>query len=162
MLLLLISGCSDSVSASPQEVSKTFEQDFCVLAKATFGGMEAEMDIEKNGMSISIMVKSPTELAGMGIEISDEHAKISYNGMEQEIKKDSLPEGTPFLLVEELFDGLSDPESFTLSTENKELSAENENFFAVLSPEDFSPVSAEFPEYGTKFIFSDFKIKAGE
>ncbi|MBR5872016.1 MAG: hypothetical protein IKZ06_00010, partial [Oscillospiraceae bacterium] len=99
---------------------------------------------------------------GMGIEIFDEHAKISYNGMEQEIKKDSLPEGTPFLLLEELFEELSDPEDFVLSTENEKLFAKGEDFSAVLSKEDFSLVSAEFPAFGTKFTFSDFKFEAAE
>ena len=130
--------------------------------KAAFGENEAEITVLKNGMSISFSVYSPNELSGMGIEIFDEHAKISYNGMEQEIKKDSLPEGTPFLLLEELFDGLSDPEDFILSTENENLLADFGDFSAVLSAEDFSLISANFPAFETKFTFSDFEFLPAE
>ena len=153
------SGCSNSVSASPEETSKAYKNDFSASVKAVFGKNESEMSVLKNGMSISFSVNSPKELSGMGIEIFDEHAKISYNGMEQEIRKDSLPEGTPFLLLEELFEELSDPEEFALSTENGNLVAKNENFSAVLSAEDFSLISAEFPFFETKLTFSDFEFK---
>jgi hypothetical protein len=98
----------------------------------------------------------------MGIEISDEHAKIGYKGMEQEIEKDSLPEGTPFLLLEELFEELSDPEEFTLSTENENIVADFGDFSAVLSSEDFSLISAEFPFFETKFTFSNFEFLPSE
>ena len=162
VFLFLFSGCSNPVPATPEEVSETYKQDFSVSAKAVFKGMESEMDVAKNGMSISVYVKSPSELAGMGIEIFDEHAKISYNGMEQEIKKDSLPEGTPFLLLEELFVELSDPEDFTLSTENGNLIADFGDFSAVLSAEDFSLLSAVFPEHETEFVFADFELKTAE
>ena len=161
-LLFLISGCSNQSLPGSEEIAKSFEGDFSSSVKAAFGDSEAEMDILKNGMSISVFVDSPAELSGMGIEISDEHAKVIYNGMEQEIKKDSLPEGTPFLLLEELFDELSDPEEFVLSTGNGNIVAKTEDFSAVLSAEDFSLISAEFPFYKTKFTFSNFRFKAAE
>ncbi len=160
--VLMFSGCSNSPAATPQEVAKAYEQDFFALATIVFGDNKAEFDFEKNGMSISISLNSPAELSGMGIEIFDEHAKISYNGMEQEIRKDSLPEGTPFLLLEELFDELSDPEDFVLSTENENLVAKSDDFSAVLSAEDFSLISADFPTYETKFTFSNFEFKSAE
>ena len=162
VFLFLFSGCSNSVSATPQEVAKRYEQDFSSSVLAIFGDNRAEMEVLKNGMSISISANSPAELSGMGIEIFDEHAKITYNGMEEEIKKDSLPEGTPFLLLEELFEELSDPEEFTLSTENEKLISAGENFSAVLSPEDFSLISAKFPLFETEFTFSDFVFKPAE
>ena len=161
-VLLLLSGCSNSVSVTPQEVAEKYKQDISASVAAVFGENEAELDIVKNGMSISISANSPAELAGMGIEIFDEHAKISYNGMEQEIKKDSLPEGTPFLLLEELFEELSDPEEFVLSTENGKITAEGENFSAVFSPEDLILVEAKFPAFETKFTFSDFEFVQAE
>ena len=160
--LILFSGCSNSVSASPQEVAKAYEGDFSSLGTIVFGDNRAEFGVSKNGMSISISLSSPAELSGMGIEIFDEHAKITYNGMEQEIRKDSLPEGTPFLLLEELFDELSDPEDFILSTENENLLADFGDFSAVLSAEDFSPISANFPAFETKFTFSNFEFKQTE
>ena len=107
--IFLISGCSNVSNVTPGEVAGVYNGDFTAEARAVFGDNEAEMLITKNGMSISISVTSPAELEGMGIEISDEHAKISYEGMGQEIKTDSLPEGTLFLLLEKLFDELSDP-----------------------------------------------------
>jgi hypothetical protein len=113
-------------------------------------------------MSISIFLNNPSELSGMGIEIYDEHAKIIYNGMEQEIRKNSLPEGTPFLLLEELFEDLSDPEDFVLSTENENIVADFGDFSAVLSSEDFSLISAEFPFFETKFTFSNFEFVPSE
>ena len=141
MIVLVFCGCSNSVSTTPQEVAEKYKQDFS---------------------SSVIAVNSPAELSGMGIEIFDEHAKIIYEGMEQEIKKDSLPEGTPFLLLEELFDELSDPDEFTLSTENENIIAKGEGFSAVLSPENFSLVSAKFPLFETEFTFSDFVFKSAE
>ena len=162
VFLFLLSGCSNSVSVTPQEVAERYEQDFSSSVLAVFGDNRAEMEASKNGMSISIFANSPAELSGMGIEIFDEHAKITYNGMEEEIKKDSLPEGTPFLLLEELFEELSDPEEFTLSTENENVIAKGKNFSAVLSPEDFSLISAKFPIFETEFTFSDFVFKPAE
>ena len=162
MILLFVSGCSNSALPDSKEVAKAFERDFSAAAKVTFDDTEAEMDISKNGMSISILLNNPSELSGMGIEIYDEHAKIIYNGMEQEIRKNSLPEGTPFLLLEELFEDLSDPEDFVLSTENENIVAKTEDFSAVLSGEDFSLISAEFPLEKTKFVFSNFEFKVAE
>ena len=151
--VLLFSGCSNSLKVTPQEVADAYGKDFSASVKAVFGERETEMSVSKNGMSISIIVNSPAELSGMGIEISDEHAKIGYKGMEQEIEKDSLPEGTPFLLLEELFEELSDPEEFTLSTENENI---------VANSEDFSLISAEFPFFETKFTFSNFEFVPSE
>ena len=160
--VLLFSGCSNSLKVTPQEVADAYGKDFSASVKAVFGERETEMSVSKNGMSISIIVNFPAELSGMGIEISDEHAKIGYKGMEQEIEKDSLPERTPFLLLEELFEELSDPEDFVLSTENGNLIAKGEDFSAVLSSENFSVISAEFPFYETKFTFSNFEFRRQE
>ena len=160
--VLLLSGCSNSPAATPQEIAKAYEKDFSASAMIVFGDNKAEFDVLKNGMSISISLNSPAELSGMGIEIFDEHAKITYNGMEQEIRKDSLPEGTPFLLLEELFEELSDPDDFSLSTENENLAADFGDFSAVLSAEDFSLISADFPFYETKFTFSNFEFGSTE
>lgn len=162
ILLLLLCGCSKASSVTPQEVSEEYKKDFSVSAKAAFDNSESEMKISKNGMSISISVESPAELSGMGIEIFDEHAEVSYNGAKQEIKKESLPEGTAFLLLEELFDELSDPEGFSLSTDGERIIAENGDFSAVISSEDFSLISAEFPFYETEFVFSEFEFSAAE
>ena len=162
VLMAMFSGCSNSFSVTPQEVAKEYEKDFSASVLVDFGKNRTEMEMMKNSMSISISVDSPAELSGMGIEISDEHAKISYNGMEQEIEKDSLPERTPFLLLEELFEELSAPEDFVLSTENENLIAKGEDFSAVLSSEDFSVISAEFPFYETKFTFSNFEFRGQE
>ena len=162
VLFFAFSGCSSETNATPEDVAKAYKRDFSAAAKTVFKDMDTEMDIAKNGMSINIVLDSPKEVSGMGIEIFDEHAKISYEGMEQEIKTDSLPEGTPFLLLKDLFDELSDPEDFTLSTENEKLVAKGEDFSAVLSPEDFSLISAEFPFYETKFTFSNFAFAAAE
>ena len=161
-MVLMFSGCSNSVQVTPEEVAKAYNQDFSAASTIVFGDNKTEFDASKNGMSINIIVKSPAELSGMGIEIFDEHAKIGYKGMEQEIEKDSLPEGTPFLLLEELFDELSDPEEFTLSTENENLVANFGDFSAVLSAEDFSLISADFPFYETKFTFSNFEFAPQE
>lgn len=158
---LLFSGCSNVSKVTPQEVAGVYNGDFTAAARVVFGDNEAEITVAKNGMSISIFVTSPAELEGMGIEIFDEHAKISYDGMEQEIKTDSLPEGTPFLLLEKLFDELSDPEDFGLSTENGNLAAKGEDFSAVLSAEDFSVISAKFPLFETEFAFSEFEFSGG-
>ncbi len=162
VFILLLSGCSNASKTTPQEVAEAYNRDFTAAARIVFGDNEAEISIAKNGMSINISVTSPAELEGMGIEISGEHAKISYDGMEQEIKTDSLPEGTPFLLLEKLFDELSDPEDFTLSTENENLTAKGEGFSAVLSAEDFSVISAKFPAFETEFTFSEFGFRAAE
>lgn len=162
MIVFVFCGCSNSVSTTPQEVAEKYKQDFSSSVIAVFGDNRAEMGASKNGMSISVSVNYPAELSEMGIEIFDEHAKIIYEGMEQEIKKDSLPEGTPFLLLEELFDELSEPDEFTLSTENENIIAKGEGFSAVLSPENFSLVSAKFPLFETEFTFSDFVFKSAE
>ena len=161
-MVLIFSGCSNSLKAAPQDVANVYGKDFSASVKSVFGERETEMSVSKNGMSINIIVNSPSELSGMGIEIFDEHAKIGYKGMEQEIEKDSLPERTPFLLLEELFEELSDPEDFVLSTENGNLIAKGEDFSAVLSSEDFSVISAEFPFYETKFTFSNFEFRGQE
>ena len=158
----MFSGCSNSFSVTPEEVAERYKQDFSASVFAVFGENKAEFDIVKNGMSISIFANSPAELNGIGVEIFDEHVKISYNGMEQEIKKNSLPEGAPFLLLEELFDDLSDSEDFVLSTGKENIIAKSENFSAVLSAEDFSLIEAEFSLFETKFTFSNFEFRPAE
>ena len=162
ILSLLLNGCSNSALPSAEDVANAYKNDFSAAAKVSFDDNEAEMKIEKNPMSISISLVFPAEISGMGIVLSDEHAKINYEGMEQTIKTESLPEGTPFLLLAELFEELSDPEDFVLSTENSNIVAKGDDFSAVLSPEDFSLISAEFPEYKTRFAFSDFNFSASE
>ena len=162
VLILSLCGCSKAVSVAPQEVADAFQRDFSAKATAVFGESKTEMSITKNGMSISILLDSPAELAGMGIELDDEHAKITYHGMEQEIKTDSLPGGTPFLLLEDLFDALADADDFSLSTEEEKITAENDDFTAVLSEEDFSLISAAFKEYATEFSFSEWSFGGEE
>ena len=162
VFVLLLFGCSNNALPSAEEVAKAYAGDFSTAAKVVFDGNEAEMKIEKNPMSISILLSFPAEISGMGIELFDEHAKITYEGMEQDIKTDNLPEGTPFLLAAELFEELSDPEDFVLSTENGNIIAKGDDFSAVLSPEDFSLTSAEFPEFKTDFAFSDFAFSSAE
>ena len=162
VFVLLLFGCSNNTPPSAEEVAKAYAGDFSTAAKVVFDGNEAEMKIEKKPMSISILLSFPAEISGMGIELFDEHAKITYEGMEQDIKTDNLPEGTPFLLVAELFEEFSDPEDFVLSTENGNIIAKGDDFSAVLSPEDFSLISAEFPEFKTNFAFSDFAFSSAE
>ena len=98
----------------------------------------------------------------MGIEIFDEHAKIIYEGMEQEIKKDNLPDGAVFLLLEELFEDLEDGEDLVLSMEDGKVNVNEEDFSAVLSEEDLSLISADFPKYKTSFEFSEFAFAPSE
>ncbi|MBQ7874787.1 MAG: hypothetical protein IJ306_06485 [Oscillospiraceae bacterium] len=156
VLILSLCGCSNAAAATPQEVAAAFRKDFSAKATAVFGDNETGMSISKNGMSISILLDSPAELAGMGIELFDEHAKVTYQGMEQEIDTDSLPGGTPFLLLEELFNELANADEFALSTEDGNLVAKNDDFTAVLSSEDLSLISAAFQRYATEFSFSDW------
>ncbi len=162
VLIFALSGCSNAKTPSAQDVAAVYKGDFSTSAKVNFGDNEAEMQIEKKPMSISISLDFPAEISGMGIEVFDEHAMITYEGMEQKIMLDSLPEGTPFLLLDKLFDELSDPEEFTLSIEKEEITARGDDFTAVLSPEDFSLIKAEFPEYRTVFTFSGFEFSFAE
>ena len=162
MLVLLLCGCSKQPEVTAEEVANAFAGDFSAEAKAVFGDSEAEMSIVKNGMSISIIVSSPDEISGMGIELCDEHVKVTYQGMEQEINADSLPEGTPFLLLRELFEELSEEGEFNIGMKNDKIAAENEDFSAVISPEDFSLIRAEFPLYETEFIFSGWEFSDAE
>ena len=156
MLLFYLSGCSNVALPSAEDVAKTYSQDFSANVIGTFGKNKTEIEVLKNGMSISFLLDFPKELSGMEVVLSDEHARVIFEGMEQEINTENLPEGTPFLLLEELFEELSDPEDFVLSTENENLVANSDDFTAVLSAEDYSLISAEFSQYATKFTFSDF------
>ncbi len=155
-LVLVLGGCSANAAVSTAEVAKAYSGDFYTEAKAAFGEATAEMSIEKKPMSISILLSSPGELAGMSIELFDEHALITYEGMTQELDTDNLPDGTVFLLIEELFDELSDPDEYILSTENGDLKAKADDFTAVLNPENFGLISAKFPRYSTEFTFGEF------
>lgn len=161
VLIFLFCGCSKSLTVTSEEVSKIYEQNFKVSAFAVFGENKTEMEVTKNGMSIGILLKSPKELSGMGIDISDEHANISYDGMEQEISIDELPKGTAFLLLKELFDDLSNPDEFILSTENGNLIARGENFSAVLS-DDLSVINANFLPFETEITFSEWEFSPAE
>ncbi len=162
VLIVILGGCSNSVAVTSTEVADVYKNDFSVNVFAVFGKNETEMTVTKNGMSIGILLNSPDELSGMGIEISDEHAKITYDGMEQDIEADSLPSGTPFLLLKELFDDISNPDEFVLSTENKCLTARGENFSAIISEDELLIISAEFPEFETKFTFSEWDFDVPE
>lgn len=162
MLILLLCGCSGAAPMSSAEVATKYQGSFSAAARAEFDNIESEIGVEKNPMSISISILSPEELSGMEIEISDEHAKVTYEGMEQELDIDRLPEGTVFLLLDELFEKLSEPDEFTLSTGEEGISVKAEDFSAVLSKEDFSLISADFPFYGAEFFFSEFSFSEAE
>ncbi len=160
IILCMLCSCSNGVSVSSAQVAKAYQNGFTANVTAVFGENKTEMSITKNPMSISILLNYPAELAGMGIELFDEHAVITYQGMTQEINTDNLPDGTPFLLLEELFDELSDPEEFALSTEVDNLSAKNDDFTAVLDGENFALISAKFSGYATEFTFTEFEFTA--
>lgn len=162
VLITLFTACSNSVTVTSTEVADVYKKDFSVKVLAVFGENETEMTVTKNGMSIGILLNSPDELSGMGIEISDEHAKITYDGMEQEIEINSLPNGTPFLLLKELFEEISNPDEFVLSTENNCLTARGENFSVIISEDELLMTSAEFPTFETKFTFSEWNFGTSE
>ena len=63
-LVFALSGCSNSLSVSPEEVSEAYGKDFSASVKAAFGENKAEITVLKNGMSISIIVKSPARYWG--------------------------------------------------------------------------------------------------
>lgn len=156
IFVFVFSGCSKADIPEPQEVEKAFEKDFFASVTAGYGGGKTKMEINKNGMSISVDVLSPSDLKGLFVEISGEHAKVKYENIEQTIETEELPEEAPFLLLEELFDDLSDSEDFVLSNENGRLFAKNPDFTVELSADDYSVISAVFPEYEVRFDFSKF------
>ncbi len=162
VFILSFAGCSNASEATGTDVAVAYANDFSASAKAVFGENEATVEIVKNPMSISFFVKSPKELEGLLVEVFDEHAKISYQGMEQEIKKDNLPDGAVFLLLEELFEDLEDGEDLVLSMEDGKVNVNEEDFSAVLSEEDLSLISADFPKYKTSFEFSEFAFAPSE
>ena len=161
-LVFVLAGCSKAFEPKPKDVAAVYKNDFSVKAKATYGENETDFKITKNGMSISFVVESPKELSGLSIALSDEHAKVDFEGMELLLETENLPEKAPFFLVEELFENLSDEEDFTLSTDKNSVLAKGENFSAILSPEDFLLESAAFSEYKTEFSFSEWEFYAEE
>ncbi len=160
--LLMLCSCSNALAVSTAEVAAAYQGNFTAKVKAVFGGNEAEFTVAKKPESISISATYPCELAGMSIELFDEHAAITYEDMTQDIDTDNLPEGTAFLLLQELFEELADPEDFALSTEKENLRAQNEDFSAVLNSRDFGLISAKFEKYATEFTFSDWNFAAAE
>ena len=158
VLILSFCGCSKEIWVTPQEVAERYSEDFFVAAKTE----ETEMDISKNRMSISFDVKNPKEISGLKVELSGEHAKVIYEGMEQSINTKNLPEKAPFLLVSYFFECLADAEKFSLSIEGDNIIAKNEDFTAVLSKENFSVVKAVFPQYDAEFFFSEWSFSSAE
>ena len=152
VLILSLSGCDKNFVPGKDDIARVYSGDFFALAETENTGIE----ISKNGMSISFIAKYPEEIEGLSVVLFDEHAKVEFEGMTQEIKSENLPQKAPFLLIDELLDSLSDPEDFSLSTENGKIIASGEDFSAVLSEEDFSVVTVVFPRYDEKIIFSEW------
>lgn len=157
-VLLVFSGCSNPAMPSPSEVSEKYKNGFSALATAEYGEDTAETEIIKNGMSISFLLKNPPELSGMSIVLFDEHAEVTYEGMTMDIDTENLPDFAPFLLLAKLFEELSDPEEFALSTASGEIIVQSDDFTAVLSSEDLSLKTAVFPRFDTEFDFEKMEF----
>ena len=158
VVLLMLSGCSVSALPKTADISEAYKKDFFAVATASYGEETTKMEITKNGMSISFLLCEPEELSGMSIVIFDEHAKVTYEGMTQDIDADKLPDSAPFLLLEELFDDLSNPDEFVLSTAEGEIIAQGDDFAATFSLEDYSLKNAVFPRFNTEFVFERFEF----
>lgn len=158
VLIFLFCGCGKAIKPSANDVAKVYSKDFSAVAEKK----NMVMDISKNGTSISFTAKYPKEVEGLCVLLSDEHAKVEFEGMTQEINTESLPEKAPFLLLDELFESLSNPEDFSLSTENDKIIAANDDFTAVLSEEDYSVITAVFPQYDAEFTFSEWNFLSEE
>ena len=156
--LLMLSGCSVSALPKTADISEVYKKDFSALVTVEYGEETAKMEITKNGMSISFLLREPEELSGMSMVLFDEHAKVTYEGMTQDIDADKLPDSAPFLLLEELFDELSEPDEFVLSAENGEIIVQGDDFIATLYTEDFSLKNAVFPRFDTEFVFERFEF----
>ena len=156
--LLMLSGCSVSALPKAADISEAYKKDFFAVATASYGEETAKMEITKNGMSISFLLRKPVELSGMSIVLFDEHAKVTYEGMTQDIDADKLPDSAPFLLLEELFDDISNLDEFVLSTAEGEITAQGDDFAATLSLEDYSLKNAVFPRFDTEFVFERFEF----
>ncbi len=160
-VLLMFSGCSNAGTPSAAEVSEKYRKDFSANVSAVYGKENAKGKITKNGMSISILLNEPEELKGMSITVFDEHADISYEGMTQRIETDDLPDGAPFLLLEKLFDELSDPDEFTLSTAKDGFAVNGDDFTAAVD-DDLVLQNAVFPRYDTEFVFDGWDFLPSE
>lgn len=160
--LLVLSGCSISALPKTEDISEVYKKDFSALVTVEYGEETAKMEIEKKGMSISFLLHEPEELSGMSIVLFDEHAEVTYEGMVLDINTDNLPDYAPFLLLEELFDELSEPDEFVLSTENGEIIVQGDDFIATLYTEDFSLKNAVFPQFDTEFDFEKFIFSEGK
>ena len=158
VVLLMLSGCSISALPKTADISEAYKKDFSALVTVEYGEETAKMEITKNGMSISFLLREPEELSGMSMVLFDEHAKVTYEGMTQDIDADKLPDSAPFLLLEELFDELSEPDEFVLSAENGEIIVQGDDFIATLYTEDFSLKNAVFPRFDTEFVFERFEF----
>ena len=158
VVLLMLSGCSVSALPKTADISEAYKKDFFAVATASYGEEPTNMEITKNGMNISFLLCEPEELSGMSIVIFEEHAKVTYEGMPQDIDADKLPDSAPFLLLEELFDELSEPDEFVLSAENGEIIVQGDDFIATLYTEDFSLKNAVFPRFDTEFVFERFEF----
>ena len=158
VVLLMLSGCSVSALPKTADISEAYKKDFSALVTVEYGEETAKMEITKNGMSISFLLREPEELSGMSMVLFDEHAKVTYEGMTQDIDADKLPDSAPFLLLEELFDELSEPDEFVLSAENGEIIVQGDDFIATLYAEDFSLKNAVFPRFDTEFVFERFEF----
>ena len=95
-LVFVLAGCSKAFEPKPKDVAAVYKNDFSVKAKAAYGENETDFKITKNGMSISFIVESPKELSGLSIALSDEHAKVDFEGMELLLGTENLPEKAPF------------------------------------------------------------------
>ena len=152
--LLFLFGCSSSFVPSAKTVSEAYNSDFSADVTALADDFDAKIKVSKNGKSISFVVIYPEDIAGMSIALFDEHALISYEGMEQKIKKENLPEKAVFLLLEDFFEDMSDPEEIVLTAEGDKLLVTSDDFFGELDKENFSPKEITFPQYNAKFLFS--------
>lgn len=87
LTLLTFTSCKKSEASRPE-----LDFDYTCDAQITFDEQLYKTEISRNGSEFRFIYTYPAELSGMTVSLNDENMKISFNGLEMENDRDSVPD----------------------------------------------------------------------
>lgn len=87
LTLVALSSCKKSETTRPE-----LDFDYTCNAQITVDERLYKTELSKNGGEWEFIYTYPAELSGMTVSLSDQNIKISFNGLEMENDRESVPE----------------------------------------------------------------------
>lgn len=160
--LLFFSSCSAVKPVSTVDIATRYEGFVSALVTAETVEDVFQINVTKNGMSITFYVEEPEELRGLSITKTEGKATVEFGGMTVAFPAEKLPSAAPFLLLCEALETLQTPKAFSVGSGKGGLSVKTEHFSAALDPETLALQILEFPAEQVRFSFENVVFLEGK